>query len=116
MALLGGGELGPHREGRAAESHDAAFAYALEEAVEIGRLGDLEIGALFHFAVALDADGRGLAAADGIGLDGFDGAGDRGVDGRAVASLLAGDQLADGHVVADLNDGLGRLAGVHVHR
>ena len=116
MALLGGGELGPHGEGRTAETHDAAFAHALEEAVKIGRLGDLEIGALFHFAVALDADGRGLAATDGIGLDGFDGAGDRGVDGRAVASLLAGDQLADGHVVADLNDGLGRLAGVHIHR
>ena len=38
------------------------------------------------------------------------------MDGRAVAALLAGDQLADGHVVADLNDRLGRLAGVHVHR
>ena len=74
------------------------------------------IRALFHFTVALDADGRGLAAAGGIGLDGLDRAGDRGVDGRAVASLLAGDQLAHGDMVADLNDGLGRLAGVHVHR
>ena len=116
VALLRGGELGPHGEGRAAESHHAAFAHALEELVEVGRLRDLQIRAFFHLAVALDADGRGLAPAGGVGLDGLDRAGDRGVHRRAVAALLTRDQLADRDMLPDLYDRLGRLAGVHVHR
>ena len=117
MAAAGSVQLRPQREGRAAETDDAAAAQGGEEFVQILGLGRSHGGILLHLAVALYAN-RGNAAPRLalILLDCLDGAGNCSVHGNGVPPLLARDQLAEIYMLTGCDDRLRRLTGMHVHR
>ena len=117
VAAAGSVQLRPQREGRAAETDDAAAAQGGEEFVQILGLGRSHGGILLHLAVALYAY-RGDAAPRLalILLDGLDGAGNGRVYGNGVPPLLARDELAEINMLAGRDDRLCRLTGMHVHR
>ena len=104
-------KLRPDRESRAAEADDAAVTHGGKELVKIMHFGRFHGGVCFHLAVALNADGDGIA----VGLNRLDGAGDAGVDRHGILTVLAGDELAYIDVLTDLDRRCRRSAGVHVH-
>ena len=116
LVLADGVQLAPQGECGTAQTNHTAVLDGGQEAVHVVKHGGLQVGILFHLAVALDLDGESGAAIGLLhGLDGGNGTGNGSVDGAGHALAGFGDQLTHTHIITHGHDGLGGRSGVHVH-